>query len=150
RFDTVGSTLTIFINGAQAISVSDTALSTGTAGVRTGQGATIDNFSAQIASGATSFNDNFSSGLGANCQLRPGQFSAQGSALSATGATANLATVVNGTLTNASVQADISLGGGQWAGLVARYADANDMYFANWFIDNGTYYMGIFKCVGGT
>ncbi|MFO0965426.1 MAG: S8 family serine peptidase [Gemmataceae bacterium] len=150
RLDAIGSTLTAYVNGTKVVTVTDTAIGSGSAGIRTGQGATVDNFSAQAATGVTSFNDTFSgSSLGSGWQLQAGQFSAQGGTLRAGTGGLNLATLTGAAQANVSVQADITLGAGQWAGLVSRSSANGDMYFANWFSYNGDYYVSIFKSVNG-
>jgi hypothetical protein len=157
RFDVVGDTLTLFLNGAFVTSVVDNAIQRpGLTGVRGSSAATFDNF---VASRLLTppFSDNFdrpnSSDLGVNFAKKAGDLSILGNRL-ATSAAVSVA-VLNGMFaTDVSVQAGVALAasGTNRVGLVARYSGDGDtnMYYANLVGNSASAVAYISRNVGGT
>src|SRR5205823_7351331 len=117
----------------------DTAVSgPGTIGLRVGQGASVDNFSADViilTNPVLPFTDNFNAAtnqqLSSNWLERLGNFKVTGG--NATGQAAlNIATVNGVSAANVFAEVDIALATGQFVGLVARYTGPGDsnMYMA--------------------
>jgi hypothetical protein len=139
RFEVVGPSQKLFINGTLAAFANDTAISgPGTIGLRVSQGAAVDSFSADnltLSNASLPFTDSFAQT--GDLQLsnkwldRVGNFSTLGD--QATGKAAlNVATVNGVSQADVFAQADISIAVNQYAGLVTRYGGPgdNNMYFA--------------------
>ncbi len=170
RFDVVGPSLKLFINGNLAAFANDTVLTApGTAGLRSGNGVTIANFSASaltLNSNTLPFTDNFTRGngeLGPNWLDRLGDTQIQGNAAvthvvnpnSANPAQTLALSTVNGiSAADVTVQADVTLAstGIVYAGLVARYNGPGDtnMYWAGLIGVTGSFQAVIYRNVNGT
>lgn len=159
RFDVIGTSLRLFVNGSLATSTSDSALITGKVGIRASAGTTIDDFSAtqrlQLVT-PIPFLDNFTGLNGASLsefwQQRLGNITVQGNA-AALGEGLNLATLIQGAVDNVSVSATVTLGGadGSHVGLVARYGGTGDanMYLGVIVRNGGTISAQIYRNING-
>ncbi len=174
RFEVINDSLKFFINGVWAVSANDSALKTGSVGLRSTQGVVWSGTSAFNArvhdplttptvSSTTPFTDTFSTGatngnqLSLNWRENVGNFT-----LDTTAGTQTLTTntaLAMATLNGVS-QADVVVTGsaktlplGQWAGLVARYSGLGDtnMYWAGLTRNiDGTGTAVIYRSLGGT
>jgi hypothetical protein len=155
RLDAVGSSLRAYVNNENVLSVTDGALSAGSAGIGGGAQVVIDNFSVDVFRSELPFSDSFAAPgqatLDNNWQVLNGQFSAQNGTLTAQAAGLNLAVLSDVSERGVSVQANFNLAGGSWGGLVTRHSGPgdNNMYFANWFAYNGHNYVGLSRNVNG-
>jgi IPT/TIG domain len=167
-FTTIGSTLRLFWQPTGTVgfrlvaSATNTALSTGSVGMRIGQGAKLDNFAASVETlqnATLPFSENFSAG---NYPINPGlQLSSYWQNPigdmeivngKATGQTATNVAILNGVnQANVSVQAVVSVPVGQFAGLVARYQGTGDrnMYFGMIVSSGSGYIAKIFVNING-
>jgi hypothetical protein len=147
-----------------ATSATNSALATGSVGIRVGLGGSLDNFSAAAASAPTpqnatlTFSENFATGYPSNLgsQLtsywknQVGNLSIVNS--SATGqATYNLATLNGISQANVSVQSVVNVAAGQYAGLVTRYQGSGDqnMYLGVIASSGSGYLAQIYVNLGG-
>jgi hypothetical protein len=169
RFEVVGPSLKLFVNGALAAFANDTALTApGTVGLRSGFTVNIDNFSASaltLTNVSLPFNDNFNrtnGELGSNWLDRLGESQISGNQVvtRVVDPTSNdpskqvvLATVNGVSNANVQVQADVTLAstGVQYSGLVARYSGVGDqnMYWGGLLGVNGAFQAFIYRNVGG-
>ena len=136
----VGPSLKLIFNGAAVAFANDTVLKSGSVGIVSSVGATLDDFTAAqvtLSNASPPFSDNFS--VATNQQLnnfwlnRLGNFQVAGGVAAGLGPV-NLATLNGFSSANVSVQATVNVTGGkgQQAGLVTRSTGAGDgnMYFA--------------------
>jgi hypothetical protein len=133
RFEVVGSSLRLFLNGSPQVAVLNTALTQGAVGMRGSAWTTFDNFNALAAPAVLPFSDNFGAGSSlSNTWLNEvGNFTVGGSAV--TGATAlNVASLPGVNATDVVLTLDVNVASGQQAGLIARHLS----------IGNGSYYLG--------
>ncbi len=145
RFDVAGSSLKLYF-GANASSLAlvtfaydSSVTAAGSAGIRTSQGAAIDNFALDSITTPTSqtlpFTDAFNANpptqqLSVNWRERAGNLSVAGGAALVSAPGISIATVNGTALADVSVQADTVVGPGQFAGLVARYQSNGSFYHA--------------------
>ncbi|HLW66793.1 MAG TPA: choice-of-anchor tandem repeat GloVer-containing protein [Gemmataceae bacterium] len=156
-FQVQGTSLRLLLNNSMVANAKDSALTSGSVGVRASAGATVANFSAKryLATNAIlPFSDGFN--IAANQQLsnnwlnQVGNFQVAGGV--ATGqAGLDVATLNSVNVANVSVQADINVIVGQFSGLVARYGGPgdNNMYWAGVDATSGNYVAEIWRNVGG-
>jgi hypothetical protein len=161
RFDAVGSSLRLFVNGTVVASAADATFATGSVGIRGGKGVKFSNFNAADVTRQTAplpFSDSF--GPTADNQLAPtwtdqiGNFNTiAGNQVAAAGLTGPNVAVVNGISTaSVSLLADVSnIASGTMGSLVARYQGIGDknMYMAGVRNTNGVYTAEIWKNVNG-
>jgi hypothetical protein len=173
RFEAVGPSLKLFLNGNLVAFSDDNQLTSGTVGMRTSTGAAVANFSASTLTlnnngNALPFGDTFSAAtnqqLSSSWLNQAGSFQVGGGSAMAIGGSqvtvngvpdpnVNLATVNGISATNATVQADVTLAVGQAAGLVARYTGTGDqnMYLgAAVNVGHNSFLLVILSNVNGT
>lgn len=160
RFDVVGSSLKLFVNGTLAVYAFDSTFTTGTFGIRGSTNVTFDNFSIDVRTPTTPalpFNESFTATadrqLSTNWREVVGNYDLQTSA--AVGVAGVNQALVNGIdLTNVSVRADVTLtaSNNTFAGLIARYSgpDEANMYFATLLQLDGVVYAQIYRNLNGT
>jgi hypothetical protein len=162
RFEVVGPSLKLFLNGTLVAFANDTVLTApGTVGLRSADSITIDNFSASVLAlnnVSLPFSDNFPTGTGQ--QLSNSWVNQVGMTLAASNlatgvASLNVATVnLAVPAADVAVQADIALStsGLQYSGLVARYSGPGDqnMYWGAVVGVNGAFQAVIYRNVNGT
>ena len=137
-FETAGSSLRLFVNGALTAFANDGVLTSGSVGMLDGGGAVMSNFNAAatpLTNAALSFSDTFSSAV--NGQLSSYWLNQVGNMQVASGTSAgvanlNLATVNGINSADVTVQADVTVPAGDYAGVTARYSGTGDanMYWA--------------------
>jgi hypothetical protein len=149
RFDAIGTTLNLYVNGVLEVTATDSALAAGSVGVRSSASVSIDDFNAsqrlQLVS-PVPFQENFTGATGAPLsgfwREHFGALSIQGGTAVTAGATLGLATLIGGSLTDVSLTTDVTLQNtaGSNAGIVARYTGSADtnMYLGNLVRNNGT------------
>jgi hypothetical protein len=164
RFDVVGPSLKLFVNGTLETFANDTVLTAaGLVGLRSGNGEAIDSFSATAISLNTvslPFSDNFNRAdgeLGPNWLDRLGEAQVKGNQVVSSVTNPNssdptklleLATVNGLKAADVTVQADLTLGatGTTYGGVVARYSGTGDqnMYWAGVVGVNGSYSLNLY------
>lgn len=158
RFDVAGPSLKLFFNGNLAASANDSALTTGSVGMLSYQGATFDNFTASRitvpAPRPLPFTDNFNTSTSgqlnsADWTNQQGQFQVISGVASGQGTVA-VATVNGVDEANAAVQADVTAAAGQSSGLLARTNGSANFYMADVYNINGTNYAEIWRNLNGT
>jgi sugar lactone lactonase YvrE len=169
RFEVVGPSLKLFVNGTLATFATDGVLTAaGTVGLRSGNGVAIDNFSASalnLVPSTLPFRDNFNrpdSELGLTWLDRLGDSQVKGNAIVTRVIDPNsqdankllaIATVNGVSLADVSLQADLTLGstGVQYSGLFARYSGPIDqnMYWGGLIGINGVFQAVIYRNLGG-
>jgi hypothetical protein len=158
RLEAVGSSLKLFLGGRLLAWAYDTSFTGGLAGVWGSSGATLDDFLAgpvATAAVALPFADNFQQAttggqLSRSWAERSGNFAQQGNGQLRANGGANLATVsLARTAANVAVQADVTLTGSQYAGLVARYGGAGSMYLGEVIGGGGKFNAYVLRYVGG-
>lgn len=156
RFEVVGNSLKLFLNGTLLASALDSVLSQpGLVGIRTTLG-NLDNFYPDLLQSALPFNDDFnrpdSGNLGSNYKQPVGSIGIAANQASTPGGF-NLALYANASLADVSVQIDVALAstGFSHAGLVARYKGPGDsnMYLGELVAVNGTYSAVLYRNIGG-
>jgi hypothetical protein len=170
RFEAVGPSLKLFVNGTLAAFASDTALTApGTVGLRSGNGVTIDNFSANVltlTNVSLPFSDNFNRAdgeLGPNWLDQLGESQVKNNQVvtrveDPTSQNPNnllaLATLNGLNAADVTVQTDLTLGtaGVTYGGVVARYSGIRDqnMYWAGIVGVNGAFTANLYVNVNGT
>ncbi len=173
RFEVVNDSLKFFVNGNWAVSAFDSALTTGSVGVRSTQGTvwtgTPNVFMASVRAPLTtpatpvSFSDNFSTGYNVATNVQDAQGKELGLAwkeqvgaydVSLNGATGlsslNVATL-NASQTDAILTANVTVPVNQYFGLAVRYSGSGDtnMYWGAVSNFNGQYTALIYKNVNG-
>jgi hypothetical protein len=170
RFEVVGPSLKLFVNGTLAAFANDTSLTgPGTVGLRSGFSVTIDNFSANVltlTNNTLPFSDNFNRAngeLGSNWLDQQGESSVVGNQVvtrpvdpTSSDPEKNqvvLSTVNGVSNTNVAVQADLTLPstGTPYSGLVARHTGPGDtnMYWGGLYGANGAFQAIIYRNVNG-
>jgi hypothetical protein len=169
RLDVAGPSLKLFMNGNLVTFASDTALTTGTVGVRESNAITTDNFNASaitLNNVTLPFTDDFNRAdgqLGPNWIDQLGNTTVQGNAalthvIDPSSGDPNkfeaLSTLSGVSSANVSIQADVTVpntGGTQYSGLVARYAGPGEqnLYWGALIFSNGGYEADIFRNVAG-
>jgi hypothetical protein len=148
RLEEIGSSLKLFQNNNLVAFATDASLSGGTIGMRASAGATFDNFNAAaltLTNPGLPFNDDFKTAtnrqLSSNWFNQLGNFQVAGGAATALGGL-DIATVNGVSVLNSTVQADVSVGAGEFAGLVSRYSGPGEanMYWAG--LSNIQYFGG--------
>jgi hypothetical protein len=158
-FNANGSALLLFLNNNLLASANDTVLAnaSGTVGMRTSAGASVAKFSAAALGASLAFSDLFAAT--ANHQLSSawhnavGTFQVAQSVATATATGLNLATVNGLAAVNVAVQAKVSVGVGQTAGLVGRYSGTGNqnMDYAGFTnLGNGICTVSLWRNVAGT
>ncbi|MHB1034358.1 MAG: hypothetical protein ACYC35_04220 [Pirellulales bacterium] len=159
RFDVVGSSLGLYVNNALVGSVQDTALTSGTVGVRGGI-STYDNFAASVLTApavenaALPYSDTFDRAdsilLGGTWTEQLGDLVVVNNQMTAQGVV-SIATLNGINQANVSVSADVNVVGGYHAGLVARYSGPGDksFYLGHLLNTNGQYTAEIWRNVNG-
>jgi FG-GAP-like repeat/FG-GAP repeat len=151
-FDVVGSSLKLFYGPTGSTNLSliteafDTTFTTGTAGFRIYKPGTIDNFSALSIPVTTvnplaGFSENFAvtgqfNQLNSNWQERAGAFTVASNAATGVTAGANIASVNNGgpPLADLTVQGNVTMAVGQYAGLIARFMPASGSVSQSFYV----------------
>jgi hypothetical protein len=163
QFEVIDNSLKVFLNGQVVAFAFDNALSTGgSVGLRSNGaiGTRFDNFNAQTVFDnppAIPFNDDFSAPV--NGQLDPtlwreraGNFALNGSIAQAAASGASIA-ILNPTFTvfsDVTVQADVNLGTGAFAGVIARAsANGRNFYMAGIVRTATGFQAGIWRVVNG-
>jgi hypothetical protein len=168
RFEAVGNSLKLFLNGQLVAYAFDASLAGGTTGVWAGSGTTLDDVAVSpisLNSVTPPFTDNFTQAGGSQLSRswteRAGHFSINAQQqLQADNSALSLATVNQAATANLSVQANLILKDNtlgqtalEYGGLVARLVDGNNMYVAEFvsYFDGSKYsYAGyIFLVKGG-
>ncbi len=169
RFEVINDSLKLFVNGVFAVSANDSALATGSVGIRSTQGAIWNNgtsvsftadkhqpLSTTAIPLSPAFTDDFSSPyslnqLSLNWRENLGSFTIGAGNLTSNTAL-NVATVQVVTQPDVVVSASATVPSGQFAGLVARYAGSGDknMYWAAIANSGGAYTAFIYRNVNGT
>jgi sugar lactone lactonase YvrE len=170
RFEAFGPSLKLFVNGVLTAFASDTALTSGTVGLRSSGGITIDNFacnSIQAVAAATPFNSDFNAQADGEqltrvWQDRLGDETIQNHQVAShvnDPASADitkslaLATLNGLNAADVTVQTDIAVAttGISYGGVVARYSGQGDqnMYWAGVVGVNGSYQAVIYVNVNG-
>ena len=161
RFEVVNGSLKLFLNDTLVVYAYDNLVTkAGNVGIRGTQGISLANFNADVLGLLTAplpFDENFAvPGLGS--QLDRYWIDQLGNTADVNGqaqgeAAFNLSTVNGLNLTDVSVEADVALGSGQSAGLVARYDGPfyNNFYMAQFKdIGGGQFQAALFSNIGGT
>jgi hypothetical protein len=163
RFDVVGTSLNLYLNGTLAASSTDGMIASGTVGLRGyGAGVSWDDFSASAVTGSGAtlpFNDNFNRAdapaLGNPWAERVGAIGVSGQQAVAQAAGASVATLLGISAADVSVQATVAVGAGTAArspGLVARYSGPGDTNFYAGFLTynpGGSLTADIWRSVAG-
>jgi uncharacterized protein YkwD len=153
RFDVIGSSLRLYLNGNAVAWAADSQLIAGSVGLRSFSNVQYSNFQAGNISPSLPFSDTFSTtgSLSSSWLQRMGTFQVGGGLTKGTAGVGNLATLGGVTATDVSVQADVAPTSGQWAGLVARYSGAGDMnmYFGAIMATATGYQAMIWRNAGG-
>lgn len=155
RFEAVGSSLKLFLNGQLVALAYDSALASGTVGLRASTSASFANFQTDaitLANQSLTFSDDFSS-LGAGAQLsrawleKSGGFTGNVSGQMVSGAGQVSLALVNGiSQAPVSVQADVNVTlANSFAGVVTRYTSNGDMYEGIIAKINGVYMAQIYR-----
>lgn len=157
RFDVMGSSLRLYLNGMLAASATDTAIATaGSVGIR-GLNAAFDNFSATTIPPV--FTDAFTQAAGTalsgSWKIDAGGFQVQNNRAVSTPGVYSVATLPGVSEANVTVQANVDVSGVATghADLVARYSGPGDtnMYVAMLSKDSATTFnTRIYRNVGGT
>lgn len=153
RFEVVGTSLKLFLGSTLLTFAHDAAIvGAGTTGIRATRGATLDNFTTSVITPTAPtppFTDTFTladgSQLSRNWTERQGNFGIAGGAARASAPGISLATLNGVTLANAVVQADIAVGVGQTAALVARYQSNGDFYLASLYHTGAAFTVSLFR-----
>ncbi len=158
-FQVEGSDLKLFVNGSLVSYGQDTVLSSGAVGIQAFGGASVAafQFAAPILTASPPpFSDNFgtpSQGnqLSYSWEEQAGNFNLATGAAVAQNSVNNLATVNGSSETNADLQTVAALSAtDQYAGLVARYTNSNNYYFAFVMsLGNGKYEAAIYRSYNG-
>jgi hypothetical protein len=158
RFELAGSSLKLFLNNTLVAFANDSRLTTGTVGLDTSSGGTVDNFSAAampLTQTTLPFSDAFSTAT--NQQLstswlnQVGNFQVSGGL--AVGQTSlNVATLNSVNAADVAVQADVNVTGaaGQSAGLVARYSGPKNLYLGRLVKTGSGYKVELIRNVNGS
>jgi hypothetical protein len=159
-FELAGPSLKVFLNNTLVAYAQDTALTSGSVGMRTAKGTSVADFAVAaitLTTPALPFSDTFSTSV--NNQLSSNWVEEAGNykVTPGTGATGQASlneAVLNGvSAANVTLQADVSLAVGAYFGLVGRYTGPGDAntYLANVVrLANGTYQANLYKNVKGT
>ena len=160
-FQVEGTSLKLFLNGVLVAYGNDTALSSGTVGIRAFGGSTVDSFQfapPTIITNTLPFTDNFSAPsqgnqLSYSWEEQGGNFNLSTGAAVGQSST-NFATVNGINAVNTTVVANVNLtAAGQYAGLVARYSNPQspNMYYASLTRQsNGQYTAAIYRDLHGS
>jgi hypothetical protein len=156
KFQVLGNTLKLFVNGVEKVSRTDGSLLTGSVGMRSTGAATFDYFTA-TALNFLPFGDSFDSNtLNTNWMAQLGSYSTTATTDKAKGTTAlNLMTLNRFSNTDLDLSALIQLPNvvGPFASLVARYSGSGDrtssMYLATVSFNGGNGVFSIQKRVNG-
>jgi hypothetical protein len=158
RFEAFGSTLRLFVNNTLMTTVIDTALHTGSVGLRSNPGVEYDNFLAQrleLTVSQLPYLNNFpgvDQPLGSEWNTA-GQLRIQNDQLQANGAL-NVAVLDDLAVRDVSVQANVFLPtfGTQSAGLLARSSGPgdNNTYLGSLGLFQGNYYAQIWRNLNGS
>src|SRR5262249_43884361 len=155
RFDVLGNTLKLFVNGNLVATALDNVLQApGLTGIR-GSAASLDNFSAKQLFSTLPFSDSFtppnSTNLGTDYLERAGNLQLQSHLLAPASGGLNLAVYSGAFETDVSVQANIAVPptGFGYAGLMARYRGDgdNNMYQGSIVGIDGHYLAVIYRNV---
>jgi hypothetical protein len=157
RFEIVGASLKLYLNNGLVSRAVDHGIGAGgSAGLYGGQGATFDNFQASALAAVTaslpySNNFNVASGtqFGYEWDAQAGNFTVQSGAVVGQGGV-NVATLHGVNPVNVDLEADITrLPFDGSAGLVSRYQDAGNMYWAGLVNENGVVWAEMWRKVQG-
>ena len=157
RFDVIGSTLGLYMDGQSITSVQDTSITTaGSVGLRANDGG-FNNFSAAETAFAPSlpFSDDFNRAdgtiIGNGWIERQGDFQLQSSRLLPTSGTTSLTTLSELQVLDVSVGVDVDVFSGH-AGLVARYSNsAGGNLYLGALVSTGSQFTGqIWRSLGGS
>jgi len=155
RFDVVGDTLRLYLDGNLVASGFDSTFATGSLGLFATQSTSLNNFSADtVAPLSLPFTEPFNgTTLDPNWAVRLGSYTVAGNV--ATGATPgaqNFATVVGLSAADQDISATVSIIGNQTFALSARYtpgAGFGNQYFAYVFFNGTNYTAQIYRVVQG-
>jgi hypothetical protein len=157
RFEVVGSSLKLFDNNNLVAYANDSLVTGGTVGIRATAGTTFDNFNADALNPVNPglpFGDNFNAAtnqqLSNNWLNQLGNFQVAGGVATGLGSL-DIATVNGVSVLNSTVQADVTVNPGQFAGLVSRYSGPGEanMYWAGLVGSNGNAVAEIWVNVNG-
>jgi hypothetical protein len=155
RFEVLGSSLKLFDGGNLVAFANDSFVTGGTVGMRGTFGATLTNFTTDVLAKTNNmlpFADNFNTATNQQLSLswlnQLGNFQVSGGTANAFGSL-DVATVNGISATNVFVQADVTVGAGQFAGLVAHFGGPS-MYWAGINTNTGTFQAQIWSNIGGT
>jgi hypothetical protein len=157
RFEVIGTTLTLYVNGTEALTATDTGanlLLDGQVGIYGTIGCSVDNFQVSSVDPTVSGGSGPSGMLAPAWTTRSGSFTASGRRARGSSAQQNLATLSRQRLRDASASATVRVSNtaGHQAGLVLRYQNANN-YLAAEIVFNssdGKYYAYIYQYQNGT
>jgi uncharacterized protein YkwD len=153
RFQVVGSSLKLFVNGQMVAFAFDSTLTSGTPGIQVTTGAQLSHFEVAALSPvavALPFTDSFAQTAGKQLSLawteQAGNFTVLANGHLRPNAGGNVATVNQPPAADVAVQANVTVGTSAWsyAGLVARYAGpASGNMYTGLVLYNGSQYLAL-------